>query len=307
MTDEDKKEFEEFLEWKKQKEAEQLKAEQQKAEEQKVEEQKAEPKEAEQSASTTPSTPLLNKESEGKKEVAEKSVSNPQREDKANNFGIKVAFGSLAIVIIFIFVCIKCSNQDSTAYSSDVDTASVDTTEVKEKEETTTSKIGPKYDWWVQAQYANADYDYKSITNGQRFAIEDGVTLIDDMIDNVNKLEGIINDDEYQISQFPDFYESPKMAEKLKRNHKAAEKELKKRLPQYRKYYVKTASQILWKHDMKVRSSGTTIWFIGAVFARNANIEEFHNDQAEKLRTLGFKKACYKWVDADVEYTYYNL
>ena len=58
---------------------------------------------------------------------------------------------------------------------------------------------------------------------------------------------------------------------------------------------------------MKVKSSGTTIWFIGAVFARNANIQEFHDDQANKLRTLGFKRACYKWVDANVEYTYYDL
>lgn len=176
-----------------------------------------------------------------------------------------------------------------------------------EENEPATLKIGPKYDTWVQTQYANADYDYKSITNGERFAINDGVTLIDDMISNIHTLEGIINDEGYQISQFPDFYKTPTMAEKLNRNHKAAKNELQKRLPQYRKYYVKTASQILWRHDMKVKSSGTTIWFIGAVFARNANIQEFHDDQAHKLKTLGFKRACYKWVDANVEYTYYDL
>lgn len=176
-----------------------------------------------------------------------------------------------------------------------------------EENEPATLKIGPKYDTWVQTQYANADYDYKSITNGERFAINDGVTLIDDMISNIHTLEGIINDEGYQISQFSDFYKTPTMAEKLNRNHKAAKNELQKRLPQYRKYYVKTASQILWRHDMKVKSSGTTIWFIGAVFARNANIQEFHDDQANKLKTLGFKRACYKWVDANVEYTYYDL
>lgn len=131
-----------------------------------------------------------------------------------------------------------------------------------EENEPATLKIGPKNDTWVQTQYANADYDYKSITNGERFAINDGVTLIDDMISNIHTLEGIINDEGYQISQFPDFYKTPTMAEKLNRNHKAAKNELQKRLPQYRKYYVKTASQILWRHDMKVKSSGTTIWFI---------------------------------------------
>ena len=170
-----------------------------------------------------------------------------------------------------------------------------------------TLKIGPDYPTWVETQYANAEYDYKSIINGERFAIKDGVTLIDDMISNIHTLEGIISDNGYQTSQFPDFYKTPKMANLLNRNHKAAKKELQKRLPQYRKYYVKTASQILWKHDMKVKASGTTIWFIGAVFARNANIQEFHTDQEHKLRTLGFKKACYKWLDANVEYTYYNL
>ena len=200
----------------------------------------------------------------------------------------------------------KQSVETSEGVAED-DVEIVDTLSGADEEGPTTLKIGPDYPIWVETQYANADYDYKSITNGERFAIKDGVTLIDDMISNIHTLEGIISDNGYQISQFPEFYKTPKMANLLNRNHKAAKKELQKRLPQYRKYYVKTASQILWKHDMKVKSSGTTIWFIGAVFARNANIQEFHDDQASKLRTLGFKRACYKWVDANVEYTYYDL
>lgn len=196
-----------------------------------------------------------------------------------------------------------CSNNSKPAVEAPAEPSSVGV----EETEPTTLKIGPEYDSWVQIQYANADYDYKSIINGERFAIVDGVTLIDDMISNIRTLEGIINDDGFQISKFPDFYKTPTMADKLKRNHKAAKQELQKRLPQYRKYYVKTASQILWKHDIKVRASGTTIWFIGAIFARNANIQEFNDDQCTKLRTLGFKRACYKWVDANVEYTYYDL
>lgn len=130
MTEEDKKEFEEFLEWKKQKrEAEQLKAEQQKAEQQKAEQQKAE-----QSVPSAPSAPLLNKESENKKEDAANSLNKPQ-EDKATNIGLWLAIAFLIIVIIFIFVNIKCSNHNSAAYSSDVDTAYVDTTAVIEDDE----------------------------------------------------------------------------------------------------------------------------------------------------------------------------
>lgn len=213
----------------------------------------------------------------------------------------------LLLFVALPLICACNENRRATvedsAESSNVETSYDEVEEV----EPVTLKIGPEYDTWVQTQYANADYDYKSITNGERFAIKDGVTLIDDMISNIHTLEGIISDDGYQISQFPDFYNTPAMTEKLARNHKAAKKELQKRLPQYRKYYVKTASEILWKHDIKVKASGTTIWFIGAVFARNANIQEFQDDQCAKLRTLGFKRACYKWVDANVEYTYYDL
>lgn len=215
-----------------------------------------------------------------------------------NNFLLFVALS---------FMC-ACNENRNVAEETSEETSNAEVEEVEVEEvEPATLKIGPNYDTWVQTQYANAEYDYKSITNGERFAINDGVTLIDDMISNIHTLGAMINDDGYQISQFPDFYKTPKMANLLNRNHKAAKKELQKRLPQYRRYYVKTASQILWKHDLKVKASGTTIWFIGAVFARNANIQEFHEDQANKLRTLGFKKACYKWIDANVEYTYYNL
>lgn len=211
------------------------------------------------------------------------------------------------LIVALPLLCACNGNPNASVENSD-ETSSVEASELEVAEaEPEPLKIGPDYETWVETQYANADYDYKSITNGERFAIKDGVTLIDDMISNIHTLEGIIDDSGYQISQFPDFYKTPKMANLLNRNHKAAKKELQKRLPQYRKYYVKTASQILWKHDMKVKSSGTTIWFIGAVFARNANIQEFHDDQASKLRTLGFKRACYKWLDANVEYTYYDL
>lgn len=212
---------------------------------------------------------------------------------------------NLLLCLVALFMLSACDGKRSNTDLSD--TSDIETYNEGEDEDSSTLKVGPKYDVWVQAQYANADYDYKSITNGKRFAVEDGITTINDLVDNVNRLEEIIDDGGYQISRFPDFYKTPKMAEKLNRNHKAAKNELQKRLPQYRKYYVKTTGQILWKHDIKVKSSGRTIWFIGAVFARNANILEFQQDQADNLRTLGFKKACYKWVDADVEYTYYNL
>ena len=126
----------------------------------------------------------------------------------------------LKLIVALPLMCACNGNQNASVETSDED-VSADTTLVEvEETEPATLKIGPDYPTWVETQYANADYDYKSIVNGERFAIKDGVTLIDDMISNIHTLEGIINDNGYQMSQFPDFYKTPKMANLLNRNHK---------------------------------------------------------------------------------------
>ena len=94
----------------------------------------------------------------------------------------------------FLFVLhlmCACNENRYAAMETSEDSTNVEYSDAEgEDNESATLKIGPEYDTWVQTQYANADYDYKSITNGEKFAINDGVTLIDDMINNIHTLEG---------------------------------------------------------------------------------------------------------------------
>ena len=85
-------------------------------------------------------------------------------------------------------MCVCNGNRNASVESSDED-VSVGTSLVEVvEEEPVTLKIGPEYETWVETQYSNAEYDYKSIINGERFAIKDGVTLIDDMISNIHTI-----------------------------------------------------------------------------------------------------------------------
>lgn len=77
--------------------------------------------------------------------------------------------------------------------------------------------------------------------------------------------------------------------------------------PKLRKRYIKTLGDKLWEDDIKVKGNGKTITFIGGVFAANRNIKDFEDKIEDTLKKLGFKRVIYKWVDADVEYTYYDL
>ena len=41
--------------------------------------------------------------------------------------------------------------------------------------------------------------------------------------------------------------------------------------------------------------------------AQLSRIKDFEDKMEDTLKKLGFKRVMYKWVDADVEYTYYDL
>ena len=82
-----------------------------------------------------------------------------------------------------------------------------------------------------------------------------------------------------------------------------------KELPKIRKAYVKATKDDLWISDIDVYDSngGKTIWFVGATFAANRNIQSHFEQYQKTLTELGFNKACYKWIKHTNEYTYYNL
>ncbi len=66
----------------------------------------------------------------------------------------------------------------------------------------------------------------------------------------------------------------------------------------------------LWEADGKASTFGPgfrTIEFISAAFAANRNIKEIHEKMHLALMMFRFTRAQYKWIDANVEYSYYTL
>jgi hypothetical protein len=50
-----------------------------------------------------------------------------------------------------------------------------------------------------------------------------------------------------------------------------------------------------------------TIEFISAAFAANRNIKQIHEQFYPTLMKFRFVRAQYKWLDANVEYSYYDF
>lgn len=81
-------------------------------------------------------------------------------------------------------------------------------------------------------------------------------------------------------------------------------------LPVLRDAYGPAMRKALWEADGKARTIGggyRTVEFISAAFAANRNIKKFHDDLYPTLLQMRFTRAQYKWVDANVEYSYYSM
>lgn len=67
-------------------------------------------------------------------------------------------------------------------------------------------------------------------------------------------------------------------------------------LPKLRQSFKQVASQMLWEQDIEVGLVGnSTIVFVGALFAANANIKQVQEQVHELLTKLRFKHARYQW------------
>jgi hypothetical protein len=98
--------------------------------------------------------------------------------------------------------------------------------------------------------------------------------------------------------------------EKADKLYEKALKLQKQELPSMRKEFSDEISQKLWEHNVDVKCFGknnTTIEFIGGLFANNKNIKDSQEKISETLNVLKFKRANYKWIKHDDEYTYYDL
>ena len=77
----------------------------------------------------------------------------------------------------------------------------------------------------------------------------------------------------------------------------------------YRKQYAKLLGDELWRANIEVKllNKGKTLELVGGIFASNNAIAEMQEKIAGTLRTYGFTRVQYRWVEYDEEYTYYDL
>lgn len=94
------------------------------------------------------------------------------------------------------------------------------------------------------------------------------------------------------------------------RFRKAISKRQTEILPVLRDLYGPAMRKELWEADGKARTFSAgfrTVEFISGAFAANRNIKKTHEMMHATLMMFRFTRAQYKWVDADVEYSYYTL
>lgn len=91
---------------------------------------------------------------------------------------------------------------------------------------------------------------------------------------------------------------------------KAISKKQAEALPILRDLYGPAMRKQLWEVDGKAKTFGNkfkTIEIISGAFAANRNIKSTHETLHPTLSMLRFTRAQYKWLDANVEYSYYTM
>lgn len=91
---------------------------------------------------------------------------------------------------------------------------------------------------------------------------------------------------------------------------KAISKKQAEALPILRDLYGPAMRKQLWEVDGKAKTFGNkfkTIEIISGAFAANRNIKSTHETMHPTLSMLRFTRAQYKWLDANVDYSYYTL
>lgn len=99
----------------------------------------------------------------------------------------------------------------------------------------------------------------------------------------------------------------PSLTPKIKEYDRFFKNLQKQEFPKMRAEYARISKNILWEHNIDVKQSGTSITFIGGIFANNANKKEFQDKIHDAVSDLRFKRVNYKWYKYDDEYTYYTI
>jgi len=144
------------------------------------------------------------------------------------------------------------------------------------------------------------NYDYKGIAEKDASAMKASIRQLEEAI------YGGLED----LSQV-DFYKNDtRVSIPLNFFKTEAKKVLDKAKPLYRKHLVKIMADRFWEENIDVKATGkdcTVLWFIGGHFASNKNIKNFQELILKEIKPFGFKRVCYKWIEHDDEYTYYDL
>ena len=82
--------------------------------------------------------------------------------------------------------------------------------------------------------------------------------------------------------------------------------EQKRLYPKMRDAFAENCRNKLWEENIKVTHSGTTITFIGYIYADNKNIKESCEAIWDALYNLRFKRVIFKWYEGG-EYTSYTI
>ncbi len=122
--------------------------------------------------------------------------------------------------------------------------------------------------------------------------------------DTKNIADKVITDSTYM-----DVYSTPEVVKLMDKNSVKAKKILPEVMRFWRKRYVSDLSDKLWEENIYVEcpNGGTTITFIGAIFASNKNIKQWQEQVGSLLGEMGFKQVRYKWIKHADDYTYYDL
>lgn len=110
-------------------------------------------------------------------------------------------------------------------------------------------------------------------------------------------------------SLYMDVYSTKEVQDLMESNSAKAKKVLPQLQKILRENYVEEIKDKLWEENIYVETSngGTTITFIGGIFASNKNIKKWQEESGETLAEMGFKQVRYKWIKHTDEYTYYDL
>ncbi len=80
--------------------------------------------------------------------------------------------------------------------------------------------------------------------------------------------------------------------------------------PQMRRKYAGFLRKMYWIDDIDVKVLGSRadrIQFIGGTFASNRNINTYYEATVHMLKKYRYKRADYKWIPSESEYTYYKI